>query len=168
MGLMIFTWALFHCRYETQQDNDEQQQQQQQYNNDDVVDCGISSFPLVLKQLIYGMTLMGIFTAYFSSIMLHQVWKGVWTGLGTIDRMMVTKKKREMPENSAPIPCNQIFGISPVMWRCLPVDPVFPDYDLVMGYSMPQRLLRETQNNHHDDDPEEEEISFVSNGYSQV
>jgi hypothetical protein len=39
----------------------------------------------------------------------------------------------------------QIFGIAPIYTWCLPVDPIFEDFDRVMGYTMPQRLDRERQ-----------------------
>ncbi len=38
-----------------------------------------------------------------------------------------------------------IFGIAGYHTWLLPVDPVFEDYDKVMGYSMPSRLSREQQ-----------------------
>jgi hypothetical protein len=41
------------------------------------------------------------------------------------------------------VPLVNIFGIGPIWNWCVPIDPVFPDYDAVMGYSTPQRLLRE-------------------------
>jgi hypothetical protein len=39
----------------------------------------------------------------------------------------------------------QVFGIAPLFTWFLPVDPIFEDYDRVMGYTMPQRLDRERQ-----------------------
>ena len=39
----------------------------------------------------------------------------------------------------------QIFGIAPWYTWPLPVDPIFEDYDRVMGYTLPQRLDRERQ-----------------------
>lgn len=44
-----------------------------------------------------------------------------------------------------PIPLKDVFGIAGYHTWPFPVDPVFDDYDRVMGYSMPQRLLREQQ-----------------------
>jgi hypothetical protein len=38
-----------------------------------------------------------------------------------------------------------IFGIAGYHTWIFPVDPVFEDYDRVMGYTMPPRLLREQQ-----------------------
>lgn len=44
-----------------------------------------------------------------------------------------------------PIPLKDVFGIAGYHTWPFPVDPVFDNYDRVMGYSMPQRLLREQQ-----------------------
>ena len=42
-----------------------------------------------------------------------------------------------------PLPLKDIFGIGPLYQWPLPVDPIFEDFDRVMGYATPQRLLRE-------------------------
>ena len=42
-----------------------------------------------------------------------------------------------------PVPLIDIFGIGPWWTWPLPIDPLFEDYDVVMGFSTPQRLLRE-------------------------
>ena len=42
-----------------------------------------------------------------------------------------------------PVPLVDIFGIGPWWTWPLPMDPLFEDFDAVMGYSTPQRLLRE-------------------------
>eukprot|EP00560_Eucampia_antarctica_P009972 CAMPEP_0197829878 /NCGR_PEP_ID=MMETSP1437-20131217/6432_1 /TAXON_ID=49252 ORGANISM="Eucampia antarctica, Strain CCMP1452" /NCGR_SAMPLE_ID=MMETSP1437 /ASSEMBLY_ACC=CAM_ASM_001096 /LENGTH=76 /DNA_ID=CAMNT_0043431883 /DNA_START=117 /DNA_END=347 /DNA_ORIENTATION=- len=42
-----------------------------------------------------------------------------------------------------PIPLSSIFGTGGYATWLLPTDPIFPDYDAVLGYSTPQRLLRE-------------------------
>ena len=44
-----------------------------------------------------------------------------------------------------PIPLKEIFGIAGYHTWMFPIDPVFEDYDQVMGFSMPQRLAREQQ-----------------------
>jgi len=41
------------------------------------------------------------------------------------------------------IPMSHIFGISGYHTWFFPIDPVFEDYDIVVGFSTPQRLLRE-------------------------
>jgi hypothetical protein len=42
-----------------------------------------------------------------------------------------------------PLEFRDVFGIGG--WRTwfVPTDPIFPDHDRVLGFSMPQRLLRE-------------------------
>ena len=42
-----------------------------------------------------------------------------------------------------PILLKDVFGIAGYHTWFLPIDPVFDDYDRVMGFSTPQRLLRE-------------------------
>jgi hypothetical protein len=37
----------------------------------------------------------------------------------------------------------QIFGIAPIYTWLIPVDPIFEDYDRVMGFGMAERLDRE-------------------------
>ena len=45
----------------------------------------------------------------------------------------------------SPLSYLQIFGIAPWYTWPFPIDPIFEDYDRVMGYTMPQRLDRERQ-----------------------
>ena len=42
-----------------------------------------------------------------------------------------------------PIPLKDVFGIAGYHTWFLPIDPVFDDFDRVLGFSTPQRLLRE-------------------------
>lgn len=68
---------------------------------------------------------------------------GILTGIGTIDRL---KKKATGTMDTSmedSIPLQHIFGMDPWYTWWIPTDPQFPDYDLVMGFSTPQRLLRE-------------------------
>jgi len=68
---------------------------------------------------------------------------GLMTGIGTIDRL---KKKATGTINDSDeesVPLKNVFGIGPYWTWALPVDPIFGDYDHVMGFSTPQRLLRE-------------------------
>lgn len=95
-------------------------------------------FTAVLTQLVRVMTVLAVAAFLFTSSMLMNVVYGIMTGIGTIDRL---KKKNDNMEES--IPVAHIFGIDPWYWWWLPVDPHFPDYDLVVGYATPQRLLRE-------------------------
>jgi len=75
--------------------------------------------------------------------MLMNVIYGILSGVGTIDRL---KKKATGTMNQSdeePIPLTDIFGIGAYYTWPFPIDAIFPDYDKVMGYSTPQRLLRE-------------------------
>lgn len=68
---------------------------------------------------------------------------GLMTGIGTIDRL---KKKATNTMSEAleePVPLTSVFGIGPLYTWPFPTDPIFDDYDEIMGYSTPQRLLRE-------------------------
>jgi hypothetical protein len=75
--------------------------------------------------------------------MIMNVVYGFMTGVGTIDRL---KKKATNTINDSmeePLRMIDIFGIGPWYTWPFPVDAIFEDYDLVMGFSTPQRLLRE-------------------------
>ena len=63
------------------------------------------------------------------------------TGMGTIDRIK-SREAVQLPDEP-PMLLEDIFGIGLRILWLLPTDPLFADYDEVMGYSMPQRLLRE-------------------------
>ena len=113
-------------------------------------------FTTVLTQLVRIMTVLSVGAFLFTSSMLMNVLYGIMTGIGTIDRL---KKKAvgsmaDAVEES--IPLEHVFGMGPWWTWMLPTDPFFPDYDKVMGYSTPQRLLREQM-----------KLSSASNG-SQV
>jgi hypothetical protein len=75
--------------------------------------------------------------------MLMNVVYGIMTGIGTIDRLKKKATNTLSDATEEPIPLSHIFGIGPYYTWPLPTDPVFPDYDVVMGYATPQRLLRE-------------------------
>mmetsp|Transcript_43620 Transcript_43620/g.48874 ORF Transcript_43620/g.48874 Transcript_43620/m.48874 type:complete len:99 (+) Transcript_43620:1118-1414(+) len=89
------------------------------------------------------MTVLCIATFLFVSSMIMNVTYGIMTGVGTIDRL---KKKAGGTMNDSeqePIPLKDVFGIQGYWTWIFPIDPVFEDYDLVVGYSIPQRLMRE-------------------------
>lgn len=75
--------------------------------------------------------------------MIMNVTYGIITGIGTIDRLKKKAMDTMMDSEEESIPLKDIFGIAGYHTWFLPVDPVFEDYDRVMGYSTPQRLLRE-------------------------
>jgi len=72
----------------------------------------------------------------------RNVMVGIMTGLGTIDRM---KQRLQSTTNNSedPLELEDIFGIGNYLTWLFPIDPIFSDYDDVLRYSMPQRLLRE-------------------------
>mmetsp|Transcript_19216 Transcript_19216/g.21973 ORF Transcript_19216/g.21973 Transcript_19216/m.21973 type:complete len:407 (+) Transcript_19216:57-1277(+) len=118
-ALGLLTWNYFYCAKE---------------------DC---TFPIVLVQLVRVMTVLSVCTFLFTSSMLMNVVYGIMTGIGTIDRL---KKKSTMTLSQSTeesIPMKNIFGVGPLYTWFLPIDPIFEDYDKVLGYSTPQRLLRE-------------------------
>jgi hypothetical protein len=89
------------------------------------------------------MTVLGIGSFLFTSSMIMNVIYGILTGIGTIDRL---KKKATSTMNDSieePVPLIDIFGIGPWWTWPFPMDPLFEDFDAVIGYSTPQRLLRE-------------------------
>eukprot|EP00934_Nitzschia_sp_Nitz4_P006372 Nitzschia sp. Nitz4//scaffold73_size107353//60799//62213//NITZ4_004322-RA/size107353-snap-gene-0.94-mRNA-1//1//CDS//3329557482//6362//frame0 len=119
MALILLGWNYFFCSQEQ---------------------C---SFNIVLVTLVRCMTVLAIGTFLFTSSMLMNVIYGLITGIGTIDRL---KKKATNTMNDSeeePVPLKDVFGMGPLWTWALPMDPLFDDYDRVMGYSTPQRLLRE-------------------------
>lgn len=68
---------------------------------------------------------------------------GLLTGIGTIDRLKKKANATIHESDEEPIPLEDVFGIAGYHTWLIPCDPIFEDYDRVMGYSTPQRLLRE-------------------------
>ncbi len=102
------------------------------------------TFPDVLVQLVRIMTLLCIGALCFTSNMIMNVLWSMFTGLGTIDRMKMNEfHLNSVSSDQAPIPWKHVFGIDHYYTWFLPIDPVFEDYDKVMGFSTVSRLLRE-------------------------
>jgi hypothetical protein len=100
-------------------------------------------YNVILTQLVRIMTVLSIGSLLFTSSMLMNVIYGIMTGIGTIDRLKKKASYSMTESDEAPLPLVHIFGINPYYTWPLPVDPIFPNYDTVMGYTTPQRLLRE-------------------------
>jgi len=100
-------------------------------------------FPTVLVQLVRIMTVLGVGSFLFTSSMLMNVMYGIMTGIGTIDRLKKKATSTMLESDEEQIPLKNIFGIGPIYTWFFPVDPIFDDFDRVLGYSTPQRLLRE-------------------------
>lgn len=100
-------------------------------------------------QLVRFMTFLCVGSILFTSSMLANVTFGVMTGSGTIDRLKRRYGEATDQQFDAdnPIALVDIFGIGSILTCLLPTDPIFPDHDRVLGYSMPQRLLREGNEN---------------------
>ena len=103
-------------------------------------DC---EFNVVLVQLVRIMTILAVCAFLFTSSMLMNVIYGLLTGIGTIDRLKKKATNTMGDSEEEPIPLTDVFGIGPRWQWPLPMDPLFEDFDRVMGYSTPQRLLRE-------------------------
>ena len=100
-------------------------------------------FSLVITQLVRVMTGLCFMGLIFTSNMLMTVLWGIMTGVGTVDRLKLKAHRLLEHTDAEPIPLKDIFGIGPYWTWCLPIDPMFDDYDRIMGYSTTQRLLRE-------------------------
>ena len=100
-------------------------------------------FNLVLTQLVRIMTVLSVGAFLFTSSMLMNVVYGLMTGIGTIDRLKKKATNTMADSEEEPIPLTDVFGVGPVYTWFLPMDPLFDDYDKIMGFSTPQRLLRE-------------------------
>jgi hypothetical protein len=89
---------------------------------------------------------------------------GIMTGIGTIDRLKKKATNTMHTSDEEPIPLKHIFGIEG--YHTWP----FP-YDAVMGFSTPQRLLREQMKEHDtsiDGDGTAGSISMASRDYTPV
>jgi len=103
-------------------------------------DC---TFNIVLTQLVRAVTVLSIGALLFTSSMIMNVTFGIMTGIGTIDRLKKKANGVIMDATEEPIPLKDVFGVGAYITWFFPIDPVFEDFDRVMGFSTPQRLLRE-------------------------
>ena len=92
--------------------------------------------------LVRTMTWLCLGTLMFTSSMLMNVIYAVVTGASTIDRLKMKAANTWHDSTLEEMPLTNIFGIGPRWTWCLPVDPIFEDYDKLMGYATRQRLLR--------------------------
>ena len=70
---------------------------------------------------------------------------GIITGIGTIDRLKKKATGTIFESEEEPLKLKDIFGIQGYWTWAFPIDPIFEDYDKIMGYSIPQRLQREQE-----------------------
>lgn len=91
------------------------------------------------------MTVLCVGAFLFTSSMLMNVCYGLMTGIGTIDRLKKKATNSMGQSDEEPVPLKDVFGIQGFYTWPFPVDPIFEDYDVAMGYCMPQRLDRERQ-----------------------
>ncbi len=101
------------------------------------------TFSVLLIQLARITTLLSTGSLLFTSSMIMNVTYGVMTGIGTIDRLKKKAMDTMLLAEEEPILLKDIFGIGGYHTWPFPIDPVFEDFDRVMGFSTPQRLLRE-------------------------
>jgi hypothetical protein len=120
------------------------------------------------------MTVIAVGGLIFTSTMIASITLGITTGLGTIDRMRLKATKNSENASSKapplswedaedPIPLNNIFGDQGYWTWCLPIDPIWDDYERVVGYATRERLNREQL---LDQESDSRESNFE--GYSQV
>lgn len=120
-SLTLFGWNYFFCADE---------------------DC---TFHVIVVHLVRVMTVLCVGAFLFTSSMLMNVCYGLMTGIGTIDRLKKKATNTMSHSDEEPIALIDVFGIAGYHTWPFPVDPVFDDYDRVMGFSNPQRLIREQQ-----------------------
>jgi len=101
------------------------------------------TFTILLVQLARITTMLSTMSLLFTSSMIMNVTYGVMTGIGTIDRLKKKAMDTMMMSEEEPILLKDIFGIGGFHTWPFPIDPIFEDFDRVMGFSTPQRLLRE-------------------------
>uniref|UniRef100_A0A7S4N8L5 Palmitoyltransferase n=1 Tax=Odontella aurita TaxID=265563 RepID=A0A7S4N8L5_9STRA len=126
LALVVFALNYFLCHFFHRNVND-----------------GTCQFSPVLQTLVRGMTVVAISSLLFVSSMIVNVAFGLVTGTGTIDRMKRNAGINGDGAEPAPLHPEDVFGMGPVWTWPLPIDPVFRDHDAVLGFSTPQRLLRE-------------------------
>ena len=100
-------------------------------------------FTPMLTQLVRVMTLLSTGAFLFTSSMIMNVSYGLLTGIGTIDRLKKKANATMHESDEEPVPLEDVFGIAGYHTWPFPCDPIFEDHDRVVGYSTPQRLLRE-------------------------
>lgn len=120
-SLSVFGWNYFFCSDE---------------------DCTYHHFVLHMVRLMFFFAI-GAFL--FTSSMLMNVCYGIMTGIGTIDRLKKKATNTMSQSDEEPIPLEHVFGIGGWWTWPFPVDPVFAEYDAVMGFTLPARLDRERQ-----------------------
>ena len=95
--------------------------------------------------LVRVMTLVCVAALLFTTSMLSSVLYGIYTGIGTIDRLKRKATNTWHETTEEPIPWQEIFGIGSRLLWILPTDPDFEDTDGILGFATRQRLLRHQQ-----------------------
>jgi hypothetical protein len=155
LALVIFAWSYFLC-------------------STDASSTCITSPSLVLVNLIRAMTVIAVGALIFTTSMVASITLGITTGLGTIDRMKIkaTQNIGDTPQKASPlsweaaedpIPLNHVFGDQGYWTWWLPIDPIWDNYERVVGYATRDRLNREQLLDRESDSRESE-----FEGYSQV
>lgn len=96
-------------------------------------------------QLVRAMAWLATGALMFTTSMLVSVTFGIMTGVGTIDRLKRKASDTWESADDKPLPLADIFGMGQWWTWCLPMDPVFDDFDRVHGYAEVQRLLRDKE-----------------------
>ena len=92
--------------------------------------------------LVRVMTLVCLGALLFTTSMLSSVLYGIYTGIGTIDRLKRKATNTWHDTTEEPVPWKEIFGIGSRLLWILPTDPDFEDTDGILGFATRQRLLR--------------------------
>lgn len=97
-------------------------------------------------QLVRAMTGICLGTLLFTSSMLMSVIYGVMTGTGTIDRL---KQKADATWHLADEEATRledIMGTGSILSWFLPVDPQWPDFGRIHGYTTTEQLVQNAEN----------------------
>jgi len=125
-------------------------------------------FHFILVELVRVMLLLSLAAFIFTSSMLMNVTYGIMTGIGTIDRLKKKAQNTMADSDEEPIMLKDVFGIAGFHTWPIPIDPIFEDYDRVMGYSTPQRLLREQLRENPNAPNEQYAASVVSKDFLPI
>ena len=108
-----------------------------------------NAFPQSLWTVTAFLVLLASASFVFVGGMLLNVYNGITSGMGTIDRIQHRHSQLKHPKlQYQPVPLTHIFGIQPILTWWLPIDPIFYDTDVILGYTRPQPIQRSSSHFH--------------------
>jgi cellulose synthase/poly-beta-1,6-N-acetylglucosamine synthase-like glycosyltransferase len=97
-------------------------------------------------QLVRAVTGICIGTLLFTSSMLMNVIYGVLTGTGTIDRLKQKADSSWQTADEEAMRLEDILGTGSILSWFVPVDPLWPDFGKIHGYTTTEQLVQNAEN----------------------